>query len=254
MSRTASTWADLVGAGNYRLETGELGVRVVDRREDWALCERSRKRTGDVGDDPAHPELSARNAAVVEGAALRRLAVLFSGGGSTLANLIDATRDGRLPGHAVVRAVSSRRGVAGIDRCAAAGVPCAVVAKKDYSTPAGHSAAVLAAIGEEADLICLAGWMNQLVLPPRWLGGRVLNVHPSLLPKIRRPRHVRPPRPRGGPRRRRDARPAAPSTPSTTRSTAGRSWPGRRSRCSPATPSRPSPPACRRRSGSCTRG
>ena len=112
---------------------------------------------------------------------MRRIAVLFSGSGSTLQNLIDATRDGRLPDHEVVRAVSSRRGVGGIGRCRAVGVPCRVVAKADHATADAHSAAVLEAVGE-ADLICLAGWMNRLVLPDRWLGGKVLNVHPSLLP------------------------------------------------------------------------
>ncbi len=112
-----------------------------------------------------------------------RLAVLFSGGGSTLQNLIDATRDGRLPGARVVRAVSSRPDAGGIARCAAARVPCDVIAKRDFPDADAHSHAVFSTLAPgDVDLICLAGWMSRLVIDPPWLNGRVLNVHPSLLP------------------------------------------------------------------------
>ena len=112
-----------------------------------------------------------------------RIAILFSGEGTTLQNLIDATRDGRLPGVEVVRAVSSRANAGGIARCAAAGVPCAVVAKKEYPDPADHTRAVFAGLPpDEVDLVCLAGWMSRLVLEEPWLSDRVMNVHPSLLP------------------------------------------------------------------------
>jgi formyltetrahydrofolate-dependent phosphoribosylglycinamide formyltransferase len=112
-----------------------------------------------------------------------RLAILFSGSGTTLQNLIDATRDGRLPDAEVVQAISSRDNVAGIDRCAAAGVACAVVAKKQYADPAEHTRAVFARIDpEQVDYVILAGWMSRLVLEAPWLDNRVLNIHPSLLP------------------------------------------------------------------------
>ena len=114
---------------------------------------------------------------------LLNIAILFSGEGTTLQNLIDATRDGRLPGVEVVRAVSSRANAGGIARCAAAGVPCAVVAKKEYPDPADHTRAVFAGLPpDEVDLVCLAGWMSRLVLEEPWLSNRVMNVHPSLLP------------------------------------------------------------------------
>ena len=58
--------ADVVGAGNYAVEDAEKSaVEVVDRRDDYALCARSRKRTPDVGSDPQYPDLSARDAAVM---------------------------------------------------------------------------------------------------------------------------------------------------------------------------------------------
>lgn len=112
-----------------------------------------------------------------------RIAILFSGNGTTLQNLIDATRDGRLPNVEVVKAISSRREAYGIERCKTAGVPCVVVPKKDHPDPAEHTKAVFAHLdASDIDLVCLGGWMNRLVLEEPWLSNRVLNVHPSLLP------------------------------------------------------------------------
>jgi phosphoribosylglycinamide formyltransferase-1 len=112
-----------------------------------------------------------------------RIAILFSGGGTTLQNLIDATRDGRLPGVEIVKAVSSRADAYGIERCRAAGVPCVVVPAKSYAGPAEHTKAVFGHLDPtDIDLVCLAGWMNRLVLEEPWLSNRVLNIHPSLLP------------------------------------------------------------------------
>ncbi len=112
-----------------------------------------------------------------------RIAILFSGSGTTLQNLIDATRDGRLPAVKVVKAISSRADAFGIERCRAAAVPYTVVSKKRYPDPAEHSRAVFAHLDPaEVDLVCLAGWMNRLVLDGPWLDDRVMNVHPSLLP------------------------------------------------------------------------
>ena len=112
-----------------------------------------------------------------------RIAILFSGGGTTLQNLIDATGDGRLPGVQIVKAISSRSDAYGIERCRAAGVPCVVVSKKRYPDADAHSRAVFAHLDPaEIDLVCLAGWMNRLVLQEPWLDNRVMNIHPSLLP------------------------------------------------------------------------
>ncbi len=58
--------ADVVGAGWHSIEDAETSsVQIVDRREDWQLCARSRKRTPDVGSVAEHPDLSKRDAEVV---------------------------------------------------------------------------------------------------------------------------------------------------------------------------------------------
>lgn len=117
-----------------------------------------------------------------------RIAILFSAGGTTLQNLIDSTRDGRLSGVEVVKAISSRADAYGIQRCRAAGVKCIIVSKKDYADPAAHTKAVFAHLDPiDIDLVCLAGWMNRLVLEEPWLSNRVINIHPSLLPAFAGP-------------------------------------------------------------------
>ena len=112
-----------------------------------------------------------------------QIAILFSGGGTTLQNLIDATRDGRLPGVEVALAVGSRETAGGIARCERAGVPCVVVPKRDFPDPVAHTREVFRHLDpEKIGLVCLAGWMSRLVLTEPWLSKRVMNVHPSLLP------------------------------------------------------------------------
>lgn len=106
-----------------------------------------------------------------------RLVVLISGSGSTLQNLLDRCADGRLAA-TVVGVVSSRADVFGVERARRVGVPV-VIAEK-----AGRSETAFAAAREwGADLVVCAGWIHLLKVPSDFRG-RVLNVHPSLLPRF----------------------------------------------------------------------
>jgi phosphoribosylglycinamide formyltransferase-1 len=107
---------------------------------------------------------------------LPRLVVLLSGSGSTLQNLLDRCADGRLAAE-VVGVVSSRADVLGVERGRRAGVPVVIAEKTGRS-----EAAFAAARSWSADLVVCAGWIHLLKVPPDFRG-RVLNVHPSLLPK-----------------------------------------------------------------------
>ena len=98
-----------------------------------------------------------------------RYAVLLSGSGSTLQNLIDRIAVGTLPGR-IVGVVSSKPGVYGLERARLAGLPTAI-AKDPF--PALQP--------WQPDYVLCAGWMRMLKVP-REYAGRVLNVHPSLLP------------------------------------------------------------------------
>ena len=110
-----------------------------------------------------------------------RLAVLLSGSGTTLQNFIDLAARGQLPGE-VVKVVSSRRDAFGLERARKANIPTAVVRRKDFADLQTFSAATwkeLEAAGP--DLVIFAGYMVKLAIPEAW-AGRVLNVHPALLP------------------------------------------------------------------------
>jgi formyltetrahydrofolate-dependent phosphoribosylglycinamide formyltransferase len=112
-----------------------------------------------------------------------RLAVLISGGGTTLQNLLDRIADGRLEA-AVACVVSSKAGVAGLERAGRAGVPAFVVERKACSSREEFSARILGHCRDaKAELVCLAGFLQLLPVPPDF-EGRVMNVHPALLPSF----------------------------------------------------------------------
>jgi phosphoribosylglycinamide formyltransferase-1 len=109
-----------------------------------------------------------------------RLAVCVSGGGLTLQNLIDRAADGRLRAQ-VVQVVASRPGIGAIARAQRAGIPCIVVERRGRTLEA-FSRAVFDPIRDAgADLVVLGGFLC-LVRIPDDFQGRVLNVHPSLIP------------------------------------------------------------------------
>ena len=112
-----------------------------------------------------------------------RLAVFLSGGGTTLQNLLDRIADGRLEA-AVACVVSSKAGVAGLERAGRAGVPAFVVERKACSSREEFSARILGHCRDaKAELVCLAGFLQLLPVPPDF-EGRVMNVHPALLPSF----------------------------------------------------------------------
>jgi formyltetrahydrofolate-dependent phosphoribosylglycinamide formyltransferase len=110
-----------------------------------------------------------------------RLAVLLSGSGTTLQNLIDLAAAGQLPAE-IVLVVASRRDAFGLERARQAGIPTAVLRPRDFPSGAEFTAGVFGKVEEAgAELVCLAGFMVKIGLPARW-ANRVMNVHPALLP------------------------------------------------------------------------
>ena len=111
-----------------------------------------------------------------------RAVVLVSGDGSNLQAIIDQVRQGAL-GLTVAGVVSDRPGVRALERAAAAGIPAHVVDHaSDRPAFPGRLTATLADL--RPDLVILAGFMR--ILPSALVDqyrGRMLNVHPSLLPK-----------------------------------------------------------------------
>lgn len=109
------------------------------------------------------------------------LAVFFSGGGSTLKNLIERIREGSLD--ASIRwSLSSRAGVGGIGVSESAGIPCTVIPRRDYDSHRHFSEAINEHLKDNpVDLIVLAGFMSLYLYPPDY-DRRVINIHPALIP------------------------------------------------------------------------
>jgi formyltetrahydrofolate-dependent phosphoribosylglycinamide formyltransferase len=110
-----------------------------------------------------------------------RLAVLISGSGTTLQNLIDRIQDQRLEAQ-IVQVISSQPEVAGIERARRAGLPTAVVTRKEAGSLEAFSGRIFELCRrQQADLVCMAGFL-QLVTIPEDFRHRVLNIHPALIP------------------------------------------------------------------------
>jgi phosphoribosylglycinamide formyltransferase-1 len=111
-----------------------------------------------------------------------RLAVLISAGGTTLQNLIDRIAQGRLNAE-IVTVISSRPEVYGLVRAQQAGLPHEVIARKGKTREQFGQAMYERIRAVKADLVCLAGFLEFLPIPPDFTH-RVINIHPSLIPSF----------------------------------------------------------------------
>jgi phosphoribosylglycinamide formyltransferase 1 len=114
---------------------------------------------------------------------VKRLAILISGRGSNMAALIDAVRKGEIDA-AIGVVISNRPDAAGLKIAAAAGVVTSIVDHRAFADRGEFERSLRAAIDAAApDLVVLAGFMR--ILSPAFVAGyagRLLNIHPSLLP------------------------------------------------------------------------
>jgi phosphoribosylglycinamide formyltransferase-1 len=110
-----------------------------------------------------------------------RLGVLVSGGGTTLQNFIDRCGDGRLRAEVVLVLASSKDAYA-LERARQAGIPAQWVSRKEAGSCAEFSRRLFDALRPaRVDLVCLAGFL-QLIEVPDDFRGRVMNIHPALIP------------------------------------------------------------------------
>jgi phosphoribosylglycinamide formyltransferase-1 len=113
---------------------------------------------------------------------VKRVGVLVSGRGSNLQALIDAARRGELGGEIAV-VVSNVEGARGLERARQAGIPAVFRDHRGKKREAFDAEVVEVLRAHQVDLVCLAGFMR--LLSPvfvRAFPGRVLNIHPALLP------------------------------------------------------------------------
>lgn len=115
-----------------------------------------------------------------------KLAVFVSGNGSNLQSIIDACRIDNFPAE-IGLVIANKTESFGLVRAAQAGIPTRIVSHKDFPTRELFEEQLLLTLRDfEIDLICLAGFMR--VLTPHFIApwlGRLINIHPSLLPKYK---------------------------------------------------------------------
>ncbi len=111
-----------------------------------------------------------------------RLAVLISGSGRSLRNLLDAIAAGELNAE-VVTVVSSAADVRGLQIAAGAGIPTHLLKPADAKGIDAYSTATYQILQPyDPDLVIMAGYLRRLLVRPGW-EGRILNIHPALLPQ-----------------------------------------------------------------------
>lgn len=112
-----------------------------------------------------------------------RIAVMISGAGSTLANLIQRIERGTLRGARIVQVISSRGAVRGVEIARQAGLTPVVIRRRAFAGIEPFSDAIAQALDSAgADLVVMAGYLCLWKIPPRY-AGRVINIHPALLPR-----------------------------------------------------------------------
>ena len=115
---------------------------------------------------------------------LNRILVLISGSGTNLQAIIDAAASDDYPGE-VVGVISNKADAYGLTRAANANIATATLSHKDFACRETYDQALILAIDEfKPDVIVLAGFMR--ILTPAFVQhyqGKLLNIHPSLLPK-----------------------------------------------------------------------
>jgi formyltetrahydrofolate-dependent phosphoribosylglycinamide formyltransferase len=113
-----------------------------------------------------------------------KTAVLVSGGGSNLAALIEAARADDYPAE-IVLVISNNPDAGGLERARAAGIPALAIDHRPFGKDrAAHEALIGAALrAHGVELVALAGYMRVLTgdFTRAW-AGRMINIHPSLLP------------------------------------------------------------------------
>ena len=114
----------------------------------------------------------------------KRLVVLVSGRGSNLQAILSACASGQIPATEVVAVISNRPQAAALALAAAAGIPVRCVDHRRFGDRSSFDAALRAQIDDFApDHIALAGFMRRLTPEfAQHYGGRMVNIHPSLLP------------------------------------------------------------------------
>ena len=115
-----------------------------------------------------------------------RTAILISGRGSNMVALIEAAAEAGFPAE-IVGVISDQPAAPGLALATQRGIPVQAIVRRDFADKAAHDAAIDSALGAlGAEIVALAGYMR--LLTPAFVGkwqGRMINIHPALLPAFR---------------------------------------------------------------------
>ena len=110
-----------------------------------------------------------------------KIAVLLSGSGTTMQNLIDRIRQGKLNAQIVI-AIADRANTRGLERASEAGIPTALVPREQSATLTEFSERIFGQCRQsQADLVVMGGFLR-LIQVPQDFENKVINIHPSLIP------------------------------------------------------------------------
>ena len=128
-------------------------------------------------------DVEAKGQAVTVNKKTIRLGVLISGGGTTLMNILEYIKAGRLNAEIAV-VISSRSDVAGVEKAKAAGLDVKVIRKKDFPDIGEFSRQIEKQLdAAKVDLVVQGGWLCLWKIPKKY-EGCVMNIHPALLPSF----------------------------------------------------------------------
>ncbi|MEJ2703390.1 MAG: phosphoribosylglycinamide formyltransferase [Sedimentisphaerales bacterium] len=180
--------------GEYRVKSEQIrplyerAAHLLSQFRKWTVRHVPRQKNKEADKlvnqalDLGHDVEEAQDRAVNQGPPIQ-LGVLISGGGTTLMNILEHIKQGRLNAKVAV-VISSRSTVPGLERAKNAGLDVKILRKKDYSDIeefSRHIEDTLVAAG--VDLVVQGGWLCLWKIPARY-ENRVMNIHPALLPSF----------------------------------------------------------------------
>ncbi|MEQ9308369.1 MAG: phosphoribosylglycinamide formyltransferase [Balneolaceae bacterium] len=115
---------------------------------------------------------------------MKNIVVLASGSGSNFQSIIDSVEAGKINAR-IAGLISNKPGIKALDRATKHNIPCSIISEKEYSTHLEFSKTLLRQLDNwDTDLIILAGYLRKIpTLVIQNYKNRILNIHPSLLPK-----------------------------------------------------------------------
>jgi formyltetrahydrofolate-dependent phosphoribosylglycinamide formyltransferase len=180
--------------GQYKVKSEQIRplfqqvVKLLGRLESWEVqfvCREKNKETDKLVNQALNLEQDVADKSLTQTRNQKpiRLGVLISGGGTTLMNILDYIKKGKLNAEIAV-VISSRLTVAGVEKAKNAGLDVKVIRKKDYPNIDDFSRRIEAKlVAANVELVVQGGWLCLWKIPERY-ENRVMNIHPALLPSF----------------------------------------------------------------------